>query len=185
MKDQLYSVPGEKTGKESVTMTFRLDSKVMQKLRSESDRQQTTLNAYINHVLRRYTEWDIFQPKVGMVTIPKKVVADMFARLSKDEIEKIAKGIGKNAVIDMSYFVEGKVDLESFLAWFEIRMKDWLVEVNHKVSGRTHTIIIPHDFGENWSLYYKIVLEGVFNELFVKRVEVKATDTLLAITFDE
>ena len=62
-------------------------------------------------------------------------------------------------------FMKSKIDLASFLSWLDVRMRNLSVEISHTVEGSTHTYILKHDLGENYSLFQKTVLELIFNDV--------------------
>jgi hypothetical protein len=57
--------------KKTAIMTFRIDENVLNVLRTESDRNQITLNSFVNQILKRYVDWDMFEPKSGYDTYSK------------------------------------------------------------------------------------------------------------------
>lgn len=166
-------------------MTFRIDDNVLKILRNESERQQVTLNNFINQLLKHFVEWDMYEPKVGMIPIAKPIVIELFDKMSKKEISDMAFRIGKNVVHDIALFMKNRMDLDSFLSWFETRMNSSLTEINHSVENGFHVYILKHELGENWSLYHKIVLELMFNEVFEKPVDIDITNTTIRFRFSE
>jgi hypothetical protein len=168
----------------SVNATFRINAGVMKKLRAESEKRQMSLNAYINQVLRQHVEWDLFEPMIGMIPFPKPVLSSIFENLGTDEIVKLANGIGKNTALEMSIFVQGKFNAEMFVSWIETRMKNSGFEVARRVEeDGTHSIIIKHDLGKNWSLYLKTMLESSLNEAFGKMPDLFITNSLVSIRY--
>jgi hypothetical protein len=152
--------------KETATVTFRIDKVVLDKIRAEASRHDASLNSFLNQILREFTEWDMFMPYAGSIPVAKPIVVQMFQKLTKDEIQDLATKIGKNAIEDMVLFMKGNIDLDTFLKWLEIRMKNCSVDINHIVENNKHTYIMKHDLGENWALYNKAMLETIFKELF-------------------
>ncbi len=171
--------------KKTSTMTFRIDDNVLKILRNESERQQVTLNNFINQLLKHFVEWDMYEPKVGMIPIAKPIVIELFDKMSKEEISDMAFRIGKNVVHDIALFMKNRMDLDSFLSWFETRMNSSLTETNHSVENGFHVYVLKHELGENWSLYHKIVLELMFNEVFEKPVDIDITNTTIRFRFSE
>lgn len=171
--------------KKTTTMTFRLDENILRVLRSESDRNQITLNSLVNQLLKRYVEWDMFEPKVGLIPIAKPIVVTLFSKMSKEDISSMAKDIGKDVVHDIALFMKNKMDLDSFLSWFETRMESTLTETNHTIQDGCHVYVLKHELGENWSLYHKIVIELIFNEIFNKAVNVTITSTTIRFRFKD
>lgn len=169
----------------STTATFRVNNHVLSKLRSESEKRQISLNAYINQILRHYAEWELFEPKLGLIPFPKRVLADIFANMDAAEIVGLANGVGKNTAIDMSIFVQGKFNAELFLSWFESRMNNSGCEVSRRNYGSLQTLIIKHDFGKNWSLYLKTMLESTLKEQFGKAPVTFITDSITSLEWKE
>jgi regulator of PEP synthase PpsR (kinase-PPPase family) len=115
------SLPCADRAKRNITMTFRLDESVITTLRSESERRHLSLNTMVNQILQRYVEWDMYESKVGLISMLKPVVAELFKKTSKQDIIELAASIGKNATNDAALFMKSKIDLDSFLAWLDVR----------------------------------------------------------------
>jgi hypothetical protein len=177
------SFPHAEHGKSSTTMTFRLNESVITTLRAESERRHISLNTMINQILQRYVEWDMYGSKVGMVSLLKPIVSELFKKMSRQEIIELATGIGKNATSDAALFMKGKMNLDSFLSWLELRMSNSSVEISHNVEGGVYTYILKHDLGENYSLFQKIVLELIFNDVLGKRIDCGFSDMTLSFKF--
>jgi hypothetical protein len=169
--------------KRTTTMTFRLDENIINILRADSERHHISLNSMINQILQRYAEWDMYESRVGLMSFLRPVAAELFKRKSKQEIIEVATGIGKNATNDAALFMKNKLNMESFLSWLDVRMKNSSVEINHSVEGSTHTYILKHDLGENYSLFQKTVLELIFNDVLRKRIDCSFSDTILSFRF--
>ena len=72
--------------KRNITMIFRLDENVITTLRAESERRHISLNTMVNQILQRYIEWDMYESKVGLISMPKPVMAELFKKTNKQEI---------------------------------------------------------------------------------------------------
>src|SRR5689334_8427699 len=132
----------------SITMTFRIEESTMDLLRTESENREVSINTLVNQILRRYVEWDMYEAKVGMLPIAKPVVSALFGEISKDQIVELAKRVGKNAVHDIALFMKSRMDLPSFLSWFEMRMKSSSIEFSrNRLANGTNTYVMRHDLG--------------------------------------
>ncbi|MEM3094171.1 MAG: hypothetical protein QXX64_00900 [Nitrososphaera sp.] len=177
---------GDTTKHSIVTMTFRIEEGIMDVLRSESEKREVSLNTMVNQILRRYAEWDMYEPKVGMIPIARPLVSALFEHMDEKEIVEIACKVGKNAVHDIALFMKTRMDLQSFLSWFEMRIKTSSIEFSHsRLANGRHTYVIKHDLGYNWSLYHKTLLELIFNEILQKRIDITITPTTMTLMFDE
>ena len=172
----------------TTSLTFRLDEDNVKKLRSEADSQGISLNSFINQILKSFLEWHIYEPKVGMVPLSKPVVQELFTKMSKEQMSDIAMRVGKSEVQNAAIFMKGgKIELYSFLSWFENRMKNSSIQMSHTFDekNRTHTYIMKHDICENWSLYFKEILQYIFNEVLGKRIEISTSYSMLTFKFKQ
>lgn len=145
--------------------SFRLDADVVKKLRIQAEHEGMTLNSAVNRILMKYVQWDMFESNSGLVPLAKLVVAELFGQSSREEIVEIATRVGKNAVLDAASIIKGNVDLNSFLSFLEAEMNQYAINIRHNIEGNTHTYTLKHELGENWSIYFKTVLESIFNEI--------------------
>jgi hypothetical protein len=83
-KESIYSSNLEFSDLERVTstkktksITFRIDTMVIEELQREADGAEISLNVLVNQVLKRYVEWDRFENKLGMVPIPKSILSSL------------------------------------------------------------------------------------------------------------
>lgn len=171
-----------KSNSPSRTITFRIDGDIFNKLEKEAERREISLNTLSNQVFRSFLEWDRLQPEAGMIPIAKPVIAELFGEMSKEQIEKLAKRVGKNTMHDMVLFMKKNMDIHSFLSWLEM----WAKKNSSAGFSCTtaengfQTCIMKHDLGENYSLYHKIVLETLFNEILRKPIHITMnTDTIV------
>ena len=69
----------------------------------------------------------------------------------------MAANTGKEEVQNAIYFMKANIDLDSFLSWFENRMKNSSIQVSHTFerTRRIHTYVVKHDISENWSFYLR------------------------------
>ena len=169
--------------KRTTTMTFRLDSNILQKLYDKAGQDDISVNALVNHILKRYAEWDMFENEAGMVSVSKPVVKDLFQRLNKEEVIEIATNIAKNAVYDIALFMKGNMDPDSFISWFLSRMKNCSEITSTKENG-VRTYIFKHDLGENWSLYHKRIVESIFTEFLHHPLHTSMTGSTIVFKFE-
>jgi hypothetical protein len=174
--------------RKTTTITLRIDTDIMQSLYNKAGQDGISLNTLVNQILKRYVEWDMFGAKVGMIPLSKPVAKELFQRLSREDIIKMAKDVAKNAVYDIALFMKGgKMDPDLFVSWFLSRMKNCseITETNvgEESSESPHTYIIKHDLGENWSLYHKALLESIFNDMLARPIQINTTGSTLTLQY--
>ena len=160
------------------TFTLRIDNQTFTSLQTESDTQDITLNALINKILKRYAEWDRYEPKIDMIPMAKSVIRSLFNLISEDEISYLVANFGKNIIQDISFMKMG-LDTDSFLIWLENRMKRSFVEFNSAQENDQFKCVLKHDMGLNWSIYHKKILEQIFNKVFNKRIDIAISEFIL------
>lgn len=146
-----------------------------------------SLNTSVNQILKSYVQWDTFEPQAGIMPLAKPVMAQLLAYISKDDITNLAKNVAKSAVQDIMLVMKGKIDLDSFLSWFETLMQKSFIEINHTVENNdnNHRYIVKHNLGENWALLISNLLQIIFNDLLGIRIEIiNLSNTTLVFQYE-
>jgi hypothetical protein len=181
---------GGPKSKKTRSVTFRLDSSVIDELQSEADNREISLNVLVNQVLKRYAEWDRFETKIGMMPVPKVILSSLIDRAIavakssgikdieryRDEIIKEAAQTAFDLMKDSVLFMKRQYNLWVVLSVLEEYMKVSGIKADHKLEGsRKHTFIIQHELGENWSLFTKELLALIFQNLANVRADFSVT----------
>jgi hypothetical protein len=172
------------------SITFRLDANVIEELQREADQGEFSLNILVNHVLRRYVEWDRYENKLRMIPVPMTLLSKLIDEITKvaaDEgitelnfhRDKIIKNVAEAAfgvIKDSVLFMKKKYNLWTVLDVLQEYMKVSGIMSDHRIEpGRRHVFIIQHELGENWSLFAKELLCIIFAELAKVRAEINMT----------
>jgi hypothetical protein len=165
------------------TLTFRLDENISNKLEDEAGSRQISLNALTNQVLHRFVEWDRYEQKTRMIPVTMPILMELLNRITKEEIENIAKTVGKNTVEEITLFVKKKMDVDSFVSWYLERMESCSVIVEDKDDESHKMYILRHELGYNWSLLHKTILESVFSQRLNIPIETQISNGTLAFRF--
>lgn len=165
------------------TITFRLDDELITKLREESKNKEVSTNTLVNQALKRFLDWDVFLPQIGLVSVNKPVFVKIFGHLKEKEVTKMASTIGKDEICNIALFMKGKMDLPSFMSWFEMKMVNSSVKISHVIDKQYNTYVFKHDLGRNWSLYHKTILEMIFQEVFAKKINIAYDKSLIRLQF--
>lgn len=176
--------------RKSRSITFRLDTNVIEELQREADEGEFSLNILVNHVLRRYVEWDRYEKKLHMIPVPTTLLSkliDEIINLAADEAiselnfhrDKIIKNVAETAfsvIKDSVLFMKKKYNLWTVLDVLQEYMKVSGIMSDHRIEpGRRHVFIIQHELGENWSLFAKELLYMIFAQLAEVRAEINMT----------
>ncbi len=173
------------------SITFRLDSSVIDELQREADQKEISLNVLVNQTLKRYAEWDRYESRIGMMPVPKVMLSSLIDKSVKiandieikdietyrDEIIKSAAEIAFSIMKDSVLFMRKQYNLWAVLSVLEQYMNVSGIKSDHRIDGggRKHVFIIQHELGENWSLFTKELLKLIFENLAKVKVEVSIT----------
>lgn len=169
--------------KKTSTITFRLPDDTIKRLKAVSGKKEISTNTLVNQALKQFLDWGMYESTSGFVLINKLVFTNIFGRLKQDEIINIATRVGKDEVKNIATFMKGKIDLDSFLSWFELRMINSAVQVSTIHEENFHRYVMKHELGKNWSLYHKTILELIFAEVFHKKLDIKIDKTMISFEF--
>jgi hypothetical protein len=172
------------------SVTFRLDTSIVDELQYEADQREISLNVLANQVLRRYRDWDRYETKMSMMPVPKVMLStliDSAINIAKkdglknieqyrDQIVKEAARIAFDLMKDSVLYMKKSYNLWAVLSVLQDYMKVSGINSDHKIeSGGRHVFIIQHELGENWSLFTQELMNLIFEKLAEVRAEISIT----------
>jgi hypothetical protein len=184
-------IPSDKS-KKTQSITFRLDSHTIDELQREADQNQISLNVLVNQVLKRYSDWDRYESRIGMMPVPKAMLTSLIDKAIdmakkngikeedvgpfRDQIIKQAAQVAFDIMKDAVLFMKKQYNLWVVLSVLQEYMKISGINSDHRIEGgRRHVFVIQHELGENWSLFTKELLRLIFENLANIRAEVNVT----------
>jgi hypothetical protein len=169
---------------QSESITFRLDSIILNKLHHEARQNDTSVNTLVSHIIRRHIDWHSNAAKAGFVTVRRGLLIDLINRLSDKEITLLAEYIAKNETKDFVLLLRNEYNIESALDVIETWIKISGHPYRHEVNYTRHSYVIQHDMGMNWSLYMAEQYRFLFEEFELKKVDFDITDNTLDFVVD-
>lgn len=169
--------------KQTEVMCIRVDHILAEELRSEAEYVNISLNVLVNHVFRRYVEWDRDASKLGFIPVTKELFTSLLATLSDSQIEQIAKDAVRN-ISDIVIYMQKKFDLQGVLQWIDELCRVSGFAKKHVLNNSLHTFIVQHDLGMKCSMYFKTMFEMIFGKL-QKKIEPDITSQSISFTVDE
>src|SRR5690349_2163302 len=88
------------TKEKNVSMTLRLNSTVLSRLKREASQKRINPNTLAAQVLTDYVDWYSNAAKAGFLAIRKGLLTKFLEKLSEEEILSIAENIAKNETKD-------------------------------------------------------------------------------------
>ena len=166
--------------------TIRIEGGLDEAIERIAKNERVSVNLVVNRALRRFVSWDKAFATRGMVSVPSKLLT----RLMNDRRPEEARSLGRWAGLQL-FVPNMKAQYPTVTVDVAVRGMSMLssyggrFEFDHKLSGKTHTILIRHSLGRNWSAYYAGTLEGIFGEYLGKTVKLRVTEDLCICQFEE
>jgi len=175
--------------KKSRSITFRLDSFIVDELQRDANQNEISLNVLINKILRMYVEWGRYENKLGMMPVPKNFISSLIQetiRLTesngisvdpyKEQLIKYSAEIAFYNIKESVILMKKKFDLWSVLSVLQEYMKVSGITADHIIEARKkHIFVIQHELGEYWSLFAKELLNLIFYNIANLRAEIQIT----------
>ena len=169
---------------QSESITFRLDSIMLNRLHHEADQKDISVNTLVSHIIRRHIDWHSNAAKAGFVTVRKGLLSNLINRLPNEEIFSIAEYIAKNDTKDFVLLLRNEYNIESALDVIETWIKISGYPYRHESNYTRHSYVIQHDMGRNWSIYLAEQYRFLFEEFGLQRVEFDLNQNTLDFTVD-
>jgi len=169
---------------QSESITFRLDSNILNKLHHEAEQKDISVNTLVSHIMRRHIDWHSNAAKAGFVTVRRGLLIDLIGRLPEKEISSIAEYITKHETKDFVLLLRNEYNIESALDVIETWIKISGHPYRHEAHYTRHSYVIQHDMGRNWSLYMAEQYRFLFEEFGLKKVEFDINDNTLDFIVD-
>jgi len=187
------NINSDQSKKLTRSITFRLDSKVIDEMQREADQSEISLNVLVNQTLKKYTEWGRYENKIDMMPVPKLMLSSLIDRAIeiaketgilndtniepyRDQVIKEAAKTAYDVMKDAVLFMKKDYNLWTVLSVLQEYMKVSGINSDHRIeSGRKHVFVIKHELGQNWSLFTKELLTQIFESLAQVRAEFRIT----------
>ncbi len=172
------------TPKQTESVSLRLDKNTWNKLKVLASKQKLSPNALVSNILDSHLEWELTATAAGWVVMPKPFLIELFKVIDSDTIEKVITKLSSRMAKDISLYMRGKHDLNSWLSIIRARCARSEFNLTEYEDETKHELIIQHDMGENWSLYFKTYFQNIFHDIGVK-AEFDYTDNTLVIKIEK
>ena len=173
------------TKSKNESITFRIFSESVTKLRREASDEDISTNTLVNQILRNHIEWHSVASKAGFISVRRGFVKAMIDKLSEEEVKMLAMEIATTSNRDFLMILRNKVSLESAIDFVEswLRTSGFVYRRESNTSGK-YSFVIQHDMGKKWSLYLGELYKHLFEDCKATKYYYDARDSLLSFTIE-
>lgn len=121
-----------------------------------------SINALVNIILRRFSEFSRFLSKVDMVVINREILTLLLDSLDEERIVQVGKRLGETVMPDTIMFWKKEISEEAVLEYIEkVTCKyGQLGTFDEMLSQNGRTIVIRHRLGAKGSAFLQAYLSA-------------------------
>ena len=194
-KQQVTKSHSNNNNKRSESITFRLDSIILNKLRNEANQKDVSINTLVSQIIKQHIDWHSNAAKAGFISVRRELIVKLMEKVSEQDISSIVEYIAKTSNKDFIMMLRNQYNIESALdlieTWIRISGYPYRHEVdnintnnNNSYTTTVHSYIIQHDMGRKWSLYLSELYRCSFEEFGLGKVYFDISDNMLSFVVD-
>ena len=139
----------------STTRSFRVDTELSKVLDEESERMGVSVNALVNMILKRYSEFTRFLSKIDLVVVNRELLKSLFDSYPSDDIYGLGVTAGEMIPRDTILFWKKTLSFETVLEYIEkiICRYGFLGTYDETTLNEKRIIVIRHRLGKKGSQF--------------------------------
>lgn len=180
-----YNRSAKKKGKRTESITFRLDSDILNRLRREAERKDISVNTLISQIAKQHTNWHSVATQAGFIALRRPLIMKLIDKHTDEEIRNLARYIANTSNKDFVLLLRSKYNIHSALDVIETWIKISGYPHTHNIDERgyshaVHSFVIQHDMGKKWSLYLSELYQSLFKEFRAQDYHIDLTPNTVA-----
>jgi len=145
--------------------SFRINTSTLETLKKVSKEQKLSLSTYVNQIFNSHLSWDLHAPEVGWVVMLKSALQEIIKNLDSDAIITAAKNAAESGAKEIALSMRGKYDIDQWISILKDRAKSSGFSIKEYDENGVIRLVMHHDMGENWSLFFETYYQSVFYDL--------------------
>ena len=182
IEEIFYMFIMELGNKNTTNLTFRVDKKIGDELRTNAEHKKLSLNMLGNQIFSEYVEFQQYANQFGKIVLTKDSFKVMLDSLEEEEVIKVAKKIAKNSK-EFIIFRWGEINHEIIIKFLQICLDyGGFGQYTINKSNDNTTLSIKHELGKKGSLFIKTFFEFVIRSTMDTQFESEiSNDTILIV----
>jgi len=168
----------------SIHQGFRIDEKVLFRIKKEADKKDLSLNKLINQILKDWISRDMYFQELGFIPTSKEAIRIWLEKLADEHLIEEAKEFGGNRAREYIVYFFGEVTIDTLIDFLEILFSRFPA-YQHKVNNRLHYFSIHHDISRKYSIFFGELLKSLIEPIVNSPVKIgNPTANLLNLSFE-
>ncbi len=170
----------------SVTRSFRIDDNLSKILDEEAEKMGISVNALVNVVIKRYSEFIRFLSKIDMVVINREILTILLESLNENEIYQIGVSLGSIIPKDTILFWRKELSHTTVFEYFEkiICRYGLLGTYDEITQNNVKIIVIRHRLGKKGSIFFNGYLKSTLQSTLGLDSNFELTESSVKIQID-
>jgi hypothetical protein len=165
------------------TVTFRLQSSLIDELRMDAELEGVSLNNYVAKIFSNHIQWERYERKVGLLPMTEAFLREVLSQLTDEQIVNLAQRLEKQKFTNILAFMKNSHDVEDFVevmrAWLTV---SWMQQ-NIEVRDGKYYFKIQHSLGTKWSLYVKTLISELSYDILGRKSDIRIVGDTLSFVF--
>jgi predicted DNA-binding ribbon-helix-helix protein len=175
----------EKTRKKTESITFRLESQILESLRQEAKKKDVSVNTLVSQIAKQHTNWHSVAAQAGFISVRKPLMTELLESQNDEQIKSLAKHVAVSSNKDFLLMLRRKYNIHSALDMIETWISISGYSYSHNTedldySNRSHFFIVQHNMRLKWSLYLSELYKNFFEDFGIRNAQFDLTDSSLA-----
>jgi len=170
----------------SESVTFRIESEPLRKLRREAGQKDISTNTLVNQLIKDHLNWHSKAAEAGFISVRRPFISKIIKYLPEQEIISLADSSVAETIKDSILLMRNEYTIKSALDFLESWIKISGFPYRHEETENDqnkHSYVIQHDMGMKVSIYLASLFQFVLDELGQKKtIEFDKTESTLAFT---
>jgi hypothetical protein len=164
--------------------SFRINIDTLDNLKKISKDQKLSLNTYVNQIFDSHVNWDVHASEIGWIVMLKSALMELVKYTDKETIIKIAKDSAERGSKEIALSMRGKYGVNEWISILKDRAKSSGFSIKEYNENNNTKLVMYHEMGEQWSLFFRTYYETVFFELGSK-IKTEYTENTILIDLDD
>ena len=170
--------------KKTESITFRLESEIVDSLRQEAKRKDVSLNTLVSQIAKQHTSWHSMAAQAGFISVRKVLISKLLESQDGEQIKSLAKYVAKSTNRDFILMLRRKYNIQSALDIIDTWIRVTGYSYTHNIedlnySNQAHRFVVHHEMGRGWSLYLGELYKNLFEEFDAGTAQFEITESTL------
>jgi predicted DNA-binding ribbon-helix-helix protein len=175
----------EKTKRKTESITFRLESEILDSLRQEAKRKDISVNTLVSQIAKQHKNWHSTAAQAGFISVRKPLMIKLLESQNEEQVKSLAKYVADSSNKDFILMLRRKYNIHSAIDMIETWIHTSGYSYVHNLddldySNRLHLFVVQHHMGMKWSMYLAELYKNLFEEFDVRNSQFDMTDSTLA-----